>query len=121
MKKIQILVVVAVIVCLCPLTYEVGRNRGRKEIWDIWLKTNDPNWISDSNDWEYLEPDNPILSIISDTIRLQPGSSIKYIEVGDPNVEVSYFEPNLPVNLAIESNLPGFLIKDCYFGCIRKL
>ena len=66
----------------------------------------------------FSEPDNPILYIGHDTIRLQPGSSIKYIEIGDPNVIVTYFEPNKPTDLCIKFGLGApdeFIIKDCDF------
>lgn len=77
----------------------------------------------DPNDWVFLEPDNPILYIGYDTIRLQPGSSIKYIEIGDPNVVVTHFEPNDLVNIAIQfdSDAPeGFIIKDCLFYMVSE-
>ena len=77
----------------------------------------------DPNEWVISEPDNPILYIGYDTLRLQVGSSIKYVEIGDPNIIVTYFEPNKPTNLCIGLGLnapDGFIIKGCYFNMVPE-
>lgn len=97
------------------ISYEQGRTRGEKDLLEFYGQCYDAVNAADPNAWAIDWPDNPILSICDDTIRLQPGSSIRFIEVGDPNVEISRFEPNMLVTLAIECNLPSVLIAYCNF------
>jgi len=84
-----------------------------------YLLSYDPNQY-DPNYWHLEEPENPIIYIDHDTFRLLPGSSIKYIQIGDPNVEVTYFTPDRVANLGIEladPNAYGWIIKNCTFDC----
>ena len=85
---------------------------------DVNEWTQDPNY--NPNAWEFEAPENPILYINEDTFRLQPGSSIKYIEIGDPCVVVSYIEPEATGGgIEIDVNDPnlynGFIITKCTF------
>lgn len=121
MKKIAIVLWLLVLGLIIFTAYNFGIVKGRDFMIECWQENNityDPNYTYEPNDWVYEEPENPILSIDFDTLRLQPGSSICYIEIGDPSVEVSYFEPNMPTDCAVmfDVNAPsGFIIKDCSF------
>lgn len=114
--------------------YEMGRWQGRGEILEIWLKADDPNYDSqsdpnhidyyDPNDpWVFNPPENPVIYINEDTFRLHPGSSIKYVEIGDPCVVVSYIEPKATGDgIYFDVNDPnlygGTLIIHCSFNMV---
>ena len=111
--------------------YEMGRLQGREERLDIWFRADDPNYDSrfdpnhidytNPNDpWRFDSPENPVIYINEDTFRLHPGSSIKYVEIGDPCVIVSYIEPQATGGgIDIDVNDPnlysGFIIYNCSF------
>jgi len=104
----------------------VEEEKGDYEV--VWASdpNNDPNHIDycDPNDpWMFDPPENPVIYINEDTFRLQPGSSIKYIEIGDPCVVVSYIKPTatgggIEIDVNDPNTYSGFLITNCSFNMI---
>ena len=122
MKKWIIVYVVVIFFSSIFIAFDKGKDKGYENAWRHYIKIVDPNYVFpddpnyDPNKWTYEEPNSPILYIDNDLLRLQPGSSIKYIEIGDPNVEVSYFKSTY-TDICIEVadiNIP-MIIKNCTF------
>lgn len=119
MKKILRLCILAIFVFVA---YERGKIKGEQELLEFYGRVYeacvDPNY--DPNDWIEKEPNDPVIYIDAEVFRLQPGSSIKYVEIYDPCVVVSYHEPrasNGSIEFNFDPNTYGaILIKNCSFN-----
>ena len=120
--KILYVIFPVLLFCCVFISYEAGRSRGNLEYMEFisGCYASDVNFPDYNDVFEEFSA-NPVLYVDNDLLRLQVGSSIKHVEIGDPCVTVIYIEPvatNGGIELDGDPNICRFLITNCYFNMV---